>query len=70
MQPFGCMNNKQPFGCMSTALTGRLRLGQDRFMTRVPYSGNEKASLFASLDRHRDAILWKLEGPDQGLPDG
>ena len=33
-------------------------------MTRVPYAGDEKASLFASLDRHRDAILWKLEGLD------
>ena len=33
-------------------------------MTRVPYTGDEKASLFASLDRHRDAILWKLEGLD------
>jgi len=33
-------------------------------MTRVPYTGDEKASLFASLDRHRDAILWKLESLD------
>ena len=31
-------------------------------MTRVPYAGDEKASLHASLDRHRDAIVWKLEG--------
>jgi hypothetical protein len=31
-------------------------------MTRVPYTGDEKTSLTASLDRHRDAILWKLEG--------
>ena len=33
-------------------------------MTRVPYTGDEKASLSASLDRHRDAIVWKLEGLD------
>jgi uncharacterized damage-inducible protein DinB len=33
-------------------------------MTRVPYTGDEKASLVASLDRHRDAVLWKLEGLD------
>ena len=33
-------------------------------MTRVPYTGDEKTSLTASLDRHRDAILWKLEGLD------
>ena len=33
-------------------------------MTRVPYADDEKTSLSASLDRHRDAILWKLEGLD------
>jgi Protein of unknown function (DUF664) len=33
-------------------------------MTRVPYAGDEKTSLSASLDRHRDAILWKLEELD------
>ncbi len=31
---------------------------------RVPYTGGEKESLQASLDRHRDVILWKLEGLD------
>lgn len=32
-------------------------------MTRnVPYTGGEKESLRASLDRHRDAVLWKLDG--------
>ncbi|MEU9285316.1 DinB family protein [Streptomyces sp. NPDC048275] len=31
---------------------------------RVPYIGGEKESLHASLDRHRDAVLWKLEGLD------
>ena len=31
---------------------------------RVPYTGGEKESLHASLDRHRDAVLWKLEGLD------
>ena len=29
---------------------------------RVPFTGAEKESLKVSLDRHRDAILWKLEG--------
>ncbi|MFB9201381.1 DinB family protein [Nonomuraea spiralis] len=29
---------------------------------RVPPSGGEKESLRASLDRHRDVILWKLQG--------
>ena len=34
-------------------------------MTReVPYLGGEKESLHASLDRHRDAVLWELEGLD------
>ena len=33
-------------------------------MTRVPYADDEKTSLSASLDRHRDAILWKLEELD------
>lgn len=30
----------------------------------VPYTGDEKESLRVSLDRHRDAVLWKLEGLD------
>lgn len=29
---------------------------------RVPLTGGEKASLQASLDRHRDVVLWKLDG--------
>jgi Protein of unknown function (DUF664) len=29
---------------------------------RVPFTGEEKESLKVALDRHRDAILWKLEG--------
>jgi hypothetical protein len=29
---------------------------------RVPFTGGEKESLRASLDRHRDVVLWKLEG--------
>ncbi|MGW2180384.1 DinB family protein [Streptomyces sp. NPDC001732] len=34
-------------------------------MTRiVPRTGGEKESLHASLDRHRDVILWKLDGLD------
>jgi hypothetical protein len=28
----------------------------------VPYTGGEKDSLHVSLDRHRDAVLWKLDG--------
>jgi uncharacterized damage-inducible protein DinB len=28
---------------------------------RVPYTGDEKQSLWVSLDRHRDAVLWKIE---------
>jgi hypothetical protein len=31
---------------------------------RVPFTGGEKESLQVSLDRHRDAVLWKLEGLD------
>ena len=29
---------------------------------RVPFTGAEKESLKVSLDRHRDAVLWKLGG--------
>lgn len=32
--------------------------------TAVPYTGAEKESLHASLDRHRDVVLWKLDGLD------
>jgi hypothetical protein len=31
---------------------------------RVPFLGEEKESLRASLDRHRDVVLWKIEGLD------
>jgi len=31
---------------------------------RVPLVGGEKTSLHISLDRHRDVVLWKLEGLD------
>ncbi|MDG4865922.1 DinB family protein [Streptomyces sp. T-3] len=32
-------------------------------MTRdVPFTGEEKDSLHTSLDRHRDVVLWKLDG--------
>jgi hypothetical protein len=30
----------------------------------VPYTGGEKESLHIALDRHRDAVLWKLDGLD------
>ena len=33
-------------------------------MKRVPFTGGEKESLQVALDRHRDAVLWKLEGLD------
>ncbi|KAA9377643.1 DinB family protein [Microbispora cellulosiformans] len=33
-------------------------------MKRVPFTGGEKESLQASMDRHRDAVLWKVEGLD------
>ncbi|MEN3356127.1 MAG: hypothetical protein V7637_109 [Mycobacteriales bacterium] len=29
---------------------------------RVPLTGGEKESLQASLDRHRDVVVWKLDG--------
>ena len=35
---------------------------------RVPFTGAEKESLQVALDRHRDAILWKLEGLAEPLP--
>jgi uncharacterized damage-inducible protein DinB len=31
---------------------------------RGVYTGGEKESLHISLDRHRDAVLWKIEGLD------
>ena len=31
---------------------------------RVPFTGSEKECLHTSLDRHRDVILWKLDGLD------
>jgi uncharacterized damage-inducible protein DinB len=31
---------------------------------RVPFIGDEKHSLFVALDRHRDVVLWKLQGLD------
>ncbi len=31
---------------------------------RVPFTGGEKESLHVALDRHRDVVLWKLEGLD------
>jgi hypothetical protein len=32
---------------------------------RVPFTGGERESLHISLDRHRDVVLWKLEGLDK-----
>jgi uncharacterized damage-inducible protein DinB len=31
---------------------------------RVPFTGGEKESLKVALDRHRDAVLWKVAGLD------
>jgi uncharacterized damage-inducible protein DinB len=31
---------------------------------RVPFTGEEKISLRTSLDRHRDVVLWRIEGLD------
>jgi uncharacterized damage-inducible protein DinB len=31
---------------------------------RVPLTGEEKESLWVSLDRHRDLLVWKLQGLD------
>jgi uncharacterized damage-inducible protein DinB len=33
-------------------------------MGRVPFTGEEKESLHASLNRHRDVVLWKVDGLD------
>jgi uncharacterized damage-inducible protein DinB len=30
----------------------------------VPPTGNEKDSLLAALERHRDVVLWKIDGLD------
>ncbi|CAN5643454.1 DinB family protein [soil metagenome] len=30
----------------------------------MPFTGGEKESLHVSLDRHRDVVLWKLDGLD------
>ena len=35
-----------------------------RDMMRVPFTGGEKESLRVSLERHRQAVLWKVEGLD------
>ncbi len=32
---------------------------------RVPLTGGEKESLYVALDRHRDVVLWKLDGLDE-----
>jgi uncharacterized damage-inducible protein DinB len=33
-------------------------------MRRVPPTGGEKECLYVALDRHRDVVLWKLDGLD------
>lgn len=32
--------------------------------TVVPFTGSEKESLHRSMDRHREAVLWKIQGLD------
>ncbi|MEU6847517.1 DinB family protein [Streptomyces sp. NPDC046716] len=34
-------------------------------MRHVPYEGTEKESLHVALDRHRDGVVWKLQGLDE-----
>ena len=34
-------------------------------MRRVPHDADEKTTLFEALDRHRDVVVWKLEGLDE-----
>jgi uncharacterized damage-inducible protein DinB len=36
--------------------------GETPMVKRVPFTGGEKESLQVALDRHRDVMLWKLEG--------
>jgi hypothetical protein len=31
---------------------------------RVPFTGDEKSSLKAAIERHRDVVRWKIEGLD------
>ena len=31
---------------------------------RVPFTGDEKTSLQVALQRHRDVVVWKIEGLD------
>lgn len=31
-------------------------------MRRLPFTGSEKELLWVALDRHRDAVVWKLQG--------
>jgi uncharacterized damage-inducible protein DinB len=33
-------------------------------LRRVPFTGDEKDSLLVALDRHRDVVLWKIDGLD------
>jgi uncharacterized damage-inducible protein DinB len=48
-------------------VTGRAHCQTEAVAQRVPFTGDEKSSLHVSLDRHRDAVLWKLEGLDDEL---
>lgn len=35
---------------------------EEKFALTVPHTGDEKTSLHVALQRHRDAVVWKLDG--------
>jgi uncharacterized damage-inducible protein DinB len=35
---------------------------EEKFALTVPFTGDEKTSLHVALQRHRDAVVWKLDG--------
>jgi len=37
-------------------------MSDEKFALTVPRTGDEKTSLHVALQRHRDAVLWKLDG--------
>lgn len=55
---------EEQFGTGPNNVASRIDGKLLRMVRRIPLNGDEKASLRASLDRHRDVVLWKLEGLD------
>ena len=47
----------------SATITTAQRKDRPMFQ-RVPFTGDEKTSLQVALQRHRDVVLWKIEGLD------